>query len=56
VQEEVEAGGLTGVEIGEILVVDYSTVSQRRKRLQEKIRQNKKLKLLINGIERTLSI
>ena len=50
------AGGLTGVEIGEILGVDYSTVSQGRKRLREKIKQNRKLKLLIDRIEHTLSI
>ena len=50
------AGGLTGIEIGEILGVDYSTVSQGRKRLREKIKQNRKLKLLIDRIEHTLSI
>jgi len=50
------AGGLTGVEIGEILGVDYSTVSQGRKRLREKIKQDRKLKLRIDRIERTLSI
>jgi len=50
------AGGLTGVEIGEILGVDYSTVSQGRKRLREKIKGDRKLKLLIDRIEYTLSI
>ncbi|MBI5027193.1 MAG: hypothetical protein HZC12_10810, partial [Nitrospirae bacterium] len=44
-------GGLTGVEIGKILGVDYSTVSQGRKRLREKIQKDKKLKQMINRVE-----
>ena len=31
------AGGLSGTEIGEMMGVDYSTVSQGRKRLREKL-------------------
>lgn len=49
-------GGLTGVEIGKILGVDYSTVSQGRKRLREKLQKDKKLKELLNRVEEKLSI
>lgn len=49
-------GGLTGVEIGKMLDVDYSTVSQGRKRLREKIQKDKKIKQLLNRIEGKLSI
>jgi len=49
-------GGLTGVEIGKILGVDYSTVSQGRKRLREKLQKDKKLKELLNRVEKKLSI
>jgi chromosomal replication initiation ATPase DnaA len=44
-----------GVEIGEILGMDYSTVSQGRRRLREKIKEDRKLKVLMNRIERYLS-
>lgn len=49
-------GGLTGVEIGKTMGVDYTTVSQGRKRLREKIQKDKKLKQLLNRIEVKLSI
>jgi REP element-mobilizing transposase RayT len=49
-------GGLTGVEIGTLLGVDYSTVSQGRKRLTEKVQRNKKLRQTLNQIEAKLSI
>lgn len=49
-------GGLKGVEIGKLLGVDYSTVSQGRKRLREKIQKDRKLKELVNRIEQRLSI
>ncbi len=49
-------GGLTGIEIGEILGVDYSTVSQGRKRLREKMHKDKKLMQMATKIERELSI
>lgn len=49
-------GGLTGVEIGEIMGVDYSTVSQGRKRLREKLKKDRKLQQLIDSIEARLSI
>ncbi|MCG2722026.1 MAG: transposase [Thermodesulfovibrionales bacterium] len=49
-------GGLTGVEIGKMLGVDYSTVSQGRKRLREKLKQDKGLRVLMERIEDQLSI
>lgn len=49
-------GGLKGVEIGEMMGLDYSTVSQGRKRLHEKIQKDEKLKVLLNRIENRLSI
>jgi REP-associated tyrosine transposase len=48
-------GGLKGVDIGKLIGVDYSTVSQGRKRLREKIEKDSKLKQLVNQIERRLS-
>jgi REP element-mobilizing transposase RayT len=48
-------GGLKGAEIGELIGVDYSTVSQGRKRLREKIEKDRKLKQLVDRIERKLS-
>ena len=50
------AGGLKGVEIGTLLGVDYSTVSQGRKRLREKLQKDMKLKELVTRIEQRLSI
>jgi chromosomal replication initiation ATPase DnaA len=49
-------GGLTGVEIGRIIGVDYSTVSQGRKRLRERVQKDKSLRKLLNQIEQKLSI
>ena len=49
-------GGLTGVEIGRMMGVDYSTVSQGRKRLREKLQKDKKLMQLLSRIETRLSI
>ncbi len=48
-------GGLRGTEIGKILDVDYSTVSQRRKKLRDRLKKDKKLKQLFNKIEMKLS-
>ncbi len=50
------AGGLKGVEIGKIFGVDYSTVSQGRKRRREKMKKDKKLRTLVEEIEDNLSI
>lgn len=49
-------GGLKGVEIGEMMGLDYSTISQGRKRLNEKIRKDRNLSVLLNRIEKRLSI
>lgn len=49
-------GGLTGVEIGRMMGVDYSTVSQGRKRLREKLPKDKKLRQMLSRIEARLSI
>jgi REP element-mobilizing transposase RayT len=48
-------GGIKGTEIGEIFGVDYSTVSQGRRRLQERLGRDKELKGLSMRIERQLS-
>ncbi|GBE00096.1 transposase IS200 like protein [bacterium BMS3Abin07] len=48
-------GGLKGTEIGELLGVDYSTVSQGRKRLREKMERDRKLRGLVHRIEEKLS-
>jgi putative transposase len=49
-------GGLTGIEIGKIFGVDYSTVSQVRKRLALKIEKDQDLRKVVNRIERKISI
>ena len=49
-------GGFKGVEIGTILGVDYSTVSQGRKRLREKLHKDRELRHLLSKIENILSI
>ena len=48
--------GLTGTEIGEMMGVDYSTVSQGRKRLRETMKRDKGLLKIIERIEGNLSI
>ena len=48
-------GGLTGTEIGEIMAVDYSTVSQGRKQLREILKRDKSLLKIIERIEVNLS-
>ncbi len=45
-------GGLKGAEIGALLGVDYSTVSQSRKRLREKRKKDVKLDDLVRRIEK----
>ncbi|MEA3222621.1 MAG: transposase [Thermodesulfobacteriota bacterium] len=49
-------GRLRGTEIGKIFRVDYSTVSQGRKRLRDKAKKDKALASLIDKIEKRLSI
>jgi REP element-mobilizing transposase RayT len=48
-------GGFKGPEIGEMMGVDYSTVSQYRKRLKGKLNKDKGLLVLMNKIEKRLS-
>jgi len=48
-------GGMKNSEIGELMGIDYSTVSQGRKRLAEKRGKNKNLAALQEKIERNLS-
>jgi len=48
-------GGMKNPEIGELMGVDYSTVSQGRKRLAEKCGKNRKLAALQKKIEENLS-
>ena len=48
-------GGIKGAEIGEMMGVDYSTVSQGRRRLKEKLAKDKNFSLLMKRIERRLS-
>lgn len=50
------AGGLIGSEIGEMMGVDYSTVSQGRKRLREKLKDDKLISQIIERVEANLSI
>ncbi|MBI4768434.1 MAG: hypothetical protein HY787_28220, partial [Deltaproteobacteria bacterium] len=49
-------GGLTGAEIGKIFNVDYSTVSQTRKRLALRIEKDPGLRKMVERIETILSI
>ncbi|MDH4098988.1 MAG: transposase [Nitrospirota bacterium] len=49
-------GGLKGKEIGELLGVDYSTVSVGRKRLRDTLASDRAAKRLLERVEGTLSI
>ncbi len=48
-------GGLKNAEIGRLLEVDYSTVSQGRKTLRDRLKKDKKTKEIITCIEGKLS-
>lgn len=48
-------GGLKGTEIGDMIGIDYSTVSQGRKRLREKLKNDNNLSNFIQKIESRLS-
>ncbi len=50
------AGGLTGPEIGAIFGVDYSTVSQERKRLRAETAKDSSLQQVMERIEQRMSI
>ncbi len=47
--------GLNNREVGELFGVDYSTVSQNRKRLRERVKKDKKTEELLKKIELKLS-
>ena len=47
--------GLNNREVGELFRVDYSTVSQNRKRLRERVEKNEKSRLKLDKIETILS-
>ena len=49
-------GGLSGTEIGEMMGVDYSTVSLGRKQIREKLKRDKHLSQIIKRVEAALSI
>jgi len=49
------AGGLKAPQIGRIFGLDYSSVSQERKRLREKLPKDRKLQALMSRIENSLS-
>ncbi len=49
-------GGMTGVEIGKMFGLDYSTVSQGRRRLRERVENQPEIKTLIKRLEQRLSI
>jgi hypothetical protein len=49
-------GGLKGAEIGKMMGVDYSTVSIGRRRFKEKLAKDKNFSLLMERIERRLSM
>ncbi len=44
-------GGLSGTETGEMMGVDYSTVSPGRKRLREKLKSDKHLSQIIKRVD-----
>lgn len=48
-------GGLKGPEIGRLMGLDYSTVSQGRKRFRKSIEKDKEMKMLFERIEEKLS-
>ncbi|NUO08894.1 MAG: hypothetical protein HUU08_09505 [Candidatus Brocadia sp.] len=48
-------GRLSGTEIGEMMGIDYSTVSQGRKRLREKLKNDTHISQIIKSVEIDLS-
>ena len=50
------SGGLKGPEVGSMMKVDYSTISQNRKRLREKLKKDSELEGLLRRTEARLSI
>jgi chromosomal replication initiation ATPase DnaA len=50
-----QVGGLSRTDIGEMMGVDYSTMSVGRKRLREKLKGDKHLFLIIKKVKADLS-
>ena len=48
-------GGMTNPEIGRLMSVDYSTISQGRKRFRARLAKDKQLNSLVLKIEEELS-
>lgn len=48
-------GGLKGIEIGKIMRVGYTSVSQERRRLRERLQKDRKIRTLLSRIEMKLS-
>jgi chromosomal replication initiation ATPase DnaA len=48
-------GGLTNPEIGRLFGVDYSSVSQERKRLRQRLEKDRKIAALYRDFEREVS-
>ena len=48
-------GGLSNVEIGKLMEIDYSTVSQGRKYLRGRVKKDKKVRGLVDGFEGKVS-
>jgi len=48
-------GGLKGTEIGKIMGVGYTSVSQERRRLRERLQKDRKIRTLLSRIEMKLS-
>ncbi len=48
-------GGMKGGEIGHMMGLDYSTASQGRKRLTQRLKKDKELQGLMGRIEERLS-
>ena len=47
-------GGMKGKEIGSIMEIGYTAVSQERKRLREKVEKDKGIRRLMERIEQRL--
>lgn len=48
-------GGLKGEEIGRIMEVGYTSVSQERRRLRERLQKDRDIELLLKRIEKRMS-
>lgn len=55
IEQDYRVGGIKCPEIGRLFRIDYGPVSQERKRLREKLLNDKKLRALLGRIESNLS-